>query len=410
MTEIVPFRGIFYDNSRVQGGDVTAPPYDVITPEMREELYRKSPYNIVRVDFGIELPGDSEVENKYTRAAYELEAWEHDGILRRSDKLCFYAYRMDFEAEGRAMSLTGFYGLVKLVPLGEGVYPHEATHSKPKQDRLSLMEHTGCNTSSIYSLVGGQSGDVSGLLSEASAGQPYLSSTDDDGTVHSFWPVEDEALVARLQEALRDAKVFIADGHHRYETALAYQKMMHEQNPGVPEARPYDYVMMFLADIRDPGLAVLPTHRLVTVDAEGIRERLSAHFEFESLAEGTDIVAAIRGRKHAFGLYTEEGSFALIYKGNDHPDVAPVLRDLDVIVLHKLIFGTLLDVGNWGYEMDPDTVKEKVRGGEYDAAFFLNPTAVSDVEQVALEGLRMPPKSTYFYPKVQTGFVINRLK
>jgi len=272
------------------------------------------------------------------------------------------------------------------------------------------MEHTSCNTSSIYSLVSGQQGDISGLLAEASSGEPYLSSTDDDGTVHSFWTVEDESLVERMKDALANGKVFIADGHHRYETALSYQKEMHDKNPGALEPQPYDYVMMFLADIRDQGLVVLPTHRLVTVDAEGIKERLSSHFDFEPLEEGADIVAAISDRKHTFGLYTEEGSFALVYKGNDHPEVDPALKSLDVVILHKLVFGTLLDVGNWGYEMDPDTVMEKVRGGEYDAAFFLNPTAVADVESVALEGLRMPPKSTYFYPKVQTGFVINSLK
>jgi uncharacterized protein (DUF1015 family) len=294
------------------------------------------------------------------------------------------------------MSLTGFYGMVKLVPLGEGVYPHEATHSKPKQDRLSLMEHTGCNTSSIYSLVGGQKGDISAIIDEATTDEPYLSSTDDDGTVHSFWLMDDTDLGARMREALQGSQVFIADGHHRYETALAYQKSMREKNPGNPEGQPYDHVLMFLADINDPGLAVLPTHRLVTVDAEGIREKLSGHFEFEPLEEGADFIEAIRDRTHAFGLYTEDGSYVLVYKGNDHPETDAAMKDLDVVILHKLVFGNLLDVGNWGYEMDPATVIEKVRNGEFDAGFFLNPTAVSDVEHVALKGLRMPPKSTYF--------------
>lgn len=411
MTEIIPFRGIYYNREKASGGEVVAPPYDVISPEMRDELYARSPYNAVRVDFGKDLPGDSDSENRYTRASAYLEEWLSNGILLRSKRPCYFIYRMDFKVRGGNRSLTGFFGLVRLVELGEGVYPHEATHSKPKLDRLSLMEVTGANTSPIFSLYRAPDSEVREVLADASSGEPYLTASDTDGTVHSFWILEEEFAVKTIREALGSVRVFIADGHHRYETALSYRKLMREKTKGPSREEPFDFVLMFLAELDDPGLTVLPTHRVVTVDVDDICDRLSGYFDVYKLPPGSDIIESIDGRSHAFGLYAGGDGYVLDYRGGDlEESVDSSLRELDVVVLHKMIFGKLLEVGNWAYEMDYASTLARVDDGEFDAAFFLNPTAVSDVERVAFSGMRMPPKSTYFYPKVRTGFVMNSLK
>lgn len=411
MTGIVPFRGIVYNNEKVAGDAVIAPPYDVIDERMRAELYGRSPYNVIRIDAGRDEPGDTDEINKYTRSAGYLSDWLAEGILTRSGKPAYYASRIDYEVDGVKRSLTGFFGLVKLVELGSGVYPHEATHSKPKADRLSLMEHTEANTSSIYSLVRAKGEGVRSVLARAVTAAPYLAATDPDGTRHSVWVVDGEAEVARMREALDGVDVFIADGHHRYETALEFRRMMRERE-GIGEdvERPYDYVLMFLAEVDDPGLCVLPTHRLVTMDTAGLSDALAEHFIVHDLGPDADVVRAIKGRARCFGFYSDGQQLLLEYIGRAQLDgVAEQLWGLDVVLLHKLVFGLLLDVGTVAYEMNPDVVRTKVDAGDFDAAFFLNPTAVADVERVARENLRMPPKSTYFYPKIQTGFVINSL-
>ncbi len=411
MTEVVPFRGIVYNGEKVTGDDVIAPPYDVITPEMRDAFYAKSPYNIVKVDAGLSMPGDTDSENKYTRAASHLERWLSDGVLLRDEAPAYYVCGIEYSFAGESRTLFGLFGSVRLVELGKGVYPHEATHSKPKKDRLSLTKHTGANTSPIYSLYSGAKADVGAVLRKCSEGSAEMESTDSDGTVHRFWPVRDTAHVQAIRDALSEVEVFIADGHHRYETAIEYQKIMREADGDPQEQRPYDFVLMFLAGMDDPGLAILPTHRLVTVDAEGMRQRLEEYFEIRELSEGVDVLGAIEGRPQTFGLYDGEANYTLSCKGNcPVEDMDEALGRLDVVLLHKFIFGKLLELGGWSYEMDMATARRMVEVGEYDAAFFLNPTRVSDVEKVALKSLRMPPKSTYFYPKIQTGFVMNDLK
>ena len=411
MTEVIPFKGILYDNQKVTGSQVIAPPYDVITPADRDALYGRSPYNVVRIDAGRDLPEDNERENKYTRARALYDEWLQSGILRREGGPAFYAYRMEYRIGGARKTLTGLFGLVKLVELGEGVYPHEATHSKPKHDRLSLMDSLGANTSPIYSLYEGPASATASALAAAATGPAYMQAIEEDGTVHALWPVTDASAIASIQSELRGRKIFIADGHHRYETALDYRDSSRRKSGAAPDAvLPTDYVMMFLADITDPAITVLPTHRLVRCDVSGLKDKLSRFFEIEKLAPDADIPASIEGRARTFGMYAGGGSYRLTLKGGDLTDINPTLAGLDVVVLHEMVFGRLLSVDAIAYEMDPATVLGKVLSGEYDAAFFLNPTPVGSVQSVASARLRMPPKSTYFFPKIQTGFVMNSLK
>lgn len=411
MARVIPFKGIYYNRERVSGDEVVAPPYDVITPEMKEELYDRSPYNVVRIDFGKDLEGDTDSENRYTRAARYLREWLDEGVLLSSQRPAFYAYRMDYEYRGARRSLKGFFGALRLVELGEGVYPHEDTHSKPKYDRLALLETAMANTSPIFSLYSSPERAASKALEKATRQAPYLQAKDPEGAVHSFWIVEDEALVEAIGGDLEDRDVFIADGHHRYETALDFQKTVRRRTPEAGPDEPYDYVLMFFANTQDDGLTILPTHRLVSVEGpDGMIAKLEKHFEVEELPRGSDVTGAIAGSIHTFGLYYGGKLYRLLYRGGGLEGLNPAVRELDVVVLHEMVFDKLLGASSWGYEMDAGNAMGMVDAGRYDAAFFLNPTAVSDIERVALGGTRMPPKSTYFYPKVRTGFVMKSLE
>lgn len=408
MAEVIPFKGIMYNTSKVSGGDVVAPPYDIITPELREALYKRSPYNIVRIDSGAELATDDERDNKYSRAAHLLENWQREEILIRSSRPCCYAYEMEYHAlEGRKKT-RGFFGLVKLEELGNGVYPHEETHSKPKVDRLNLVTACRANTSPIFSLYNSPAKTASRVIQKITTTDPHTEAEDFQGAVHRLWPMEKEEDIQEIRADLVGKAIFIADGHHRYETALEYQRMKGKS----AGTEPFSYVLMFLANIAEGGLTILPTHRIVRYNKNNTLEALAEHFEIEPLPASVDIIKMMRGRVRTLGLYLKEHGqqYLLRYRGGDLKGVPSALSGLGVTVLHELVLKKLLKVTEIVYEMDAEVAKEKVGKGEYDAVFFLNPTLVEDVERVALSSTRMPPKSTYFYPKVMSGFVINSLK
>ncbi|PKL51519.1 MAG: hypothetical protein CVV37_06095 [Nitrospira bacterium HGW-Nitrospira-1] len=412
MAEVVPFKGVLFNIpkiSKVSGEDLLAPPYDIITPEYRETLYNKSPYNIVRIDFGKELPGDDSAENKYTRAQKLLEAWLKDGVLITSPTPCFYSYELSYKLRGKEQTLRGFLGLVRLEELGKGnIHPHECTHSKPKQDRLDLMRICRANISPIFSLYNSPDKKTSLLLSDINKTQPCIDAKDSDGAVHRLWAIEDSNTINIIKNELEGKAIFIADGHHRYETALEYRKEMREKEGAADSVKPYDYVLMFLANISDEGLTILSTHRLVKNLPPDALDRLSSDFEIQQISGSFDIADSIAGKKDVFGLYKGGDSwYKLSYRGEGIADTAPALKNLDVTILHELIFRKLGINNDIFFEMDVNKCINLVRENNFNAAFFLNPTQIEDVERVALASLRMPPKSTYFYPKLLTGLVLN---
>ena len=410
MAEIVPFRGILYNVSKVSIEDVLAPPYDIITPEYREELYKKSPHNIVRIDLGKEEPGDSEINNKYTRARRYLNEWISEGVLIRSEIPSFYAYEMSCEINGKEKRLLGFFGLVKLEELGKGsIYPHECTYSKPKQDRLNLLRSCEANISPIFSLYNSSDKRVSNILSKIAVNKPYIEAMDAAGAVHRLWQIAERSDVEVIQKELEDKAIFIADGHHRYETAFEFQKEMSSKKLSPTVKNSSDYVLMFISNMLDEGITILPTHRLVKEIPEDMDRMLSQYFEIESVRADFDIAKKIADRKHVFGFFQNGGEFwnLLKYKKGDLSDVHPDVREIDVIILHELILKKILHITDIEYEMDIQKAIDKVRSGQCGAAFFLNPTKVEDVEKAALSSVRMPPKSTYFYPKLLTGVVMN---
>jgi uncharacterized protein (DUF1015 family) len=415
MAEVVPFRGVLFNIPKVsnsRGEDLLAPPYDIITPEYREELYNRSPYNIVRIDFGRENSGDNAQENKYTRARTYLDTWLGEEALVASSTPCFYAYEITYTVQNTQLTLKGFLGLVKLEALGKGsIHPHEYTHSKPKKDRLDLMRHCQANISPIFSLYHSPERKASRLLGAVHTEEPCIRAADADGSLHRLWQVEDRETIDAITAELQGKAVFIADGHHRYETALEYQKEMRKKEGPSGSPRPYDYVLMFLANMADEGLTILPTHRLVKDMPADALDILSSDFDIEEKKISDDIAPAIAGKRDVYGLYTGGDTwYRLSYRGEGIHGVAPALQDLDVTVLHDLIFKQLLDIETVYYEMDVQKCLEMVRAEKFRAAFFLNPTGVYDVERVALASLRMPPKSTYFYPKLMTGMVLNIFK
>ena len=412
MAEVVPFKGVLFNVpqiSKLSGEDLLAPPYDIITPEYKDVLYEKNPYNIVRIDFGKEFPGDNSGENKYTRAKKALDDWLKDRALITSRTPCFYSYEVSYEIHGKEQTLRGFLGLVRLEELGEGnIHPHECTHSKPKKDRLDLMRICGANISPIFSLYNSTDKKTSSILLDINKARPYIEAKDSDGSVHRLWAIEDSDAINNIKNELEGKAIFIADGHHRYETALEYRKEMREKEGATDAAKPYDYVLMFLANMSDEGLTILPTHRLVKNIPPGTLDILSSDFEIQKTSGNFDIADSIAGERDVFGLYKGGDSwYKLSYRGEGISEAVPALKDLDVYVLHELIFKKLGINSDIVYEMDVNKCIALVEENNFSAAFFLNPTRVEDVERVALASLRMPPKSTYFYPKLLTGLVLN---
>lgn len=414
MALIQPFKGILYNTQKVIGDNIVAPPYDIITPGFKEALYEKSPYNVVRIDFGKDLPGDSDTNNRYIRAKDNLQQWMKNDILTRDEIPYFYAYEADYSVFGENKKLRGIIALVRLDELGKGVYPHEATYSKPKADRLDLMRSCYGNISPIYALYNSPERIASKIL-DTLADAPLISASDYDGAIHKLYRIQDRSLYENIINEFSGKAIYIADGHHRYEVALEFREEMRKANRidnNSSILQPYDYIMMFLGNMRDDGISILPTHRLIkdVADSGEIISKIGGYFEVFTAGIENDIkkILSFYG-KNAIGLYVknEEKWYILKYKGGTLQDIQSALRSLDVVLLHELIFKRSLGIADFAYEMNPDEALKMIRSDLYDAAFFLNPTEVEDVERSALANVRMPPKSTYFFPKLLTGLIIN---
>jgi uncharacterized protein (DUF1015 family) len=419
MAEIIPFRGILYNPDKVDASLTTAPPYDIVTPEFKEELYRKDPHNIIRIDFGKDSDSDSDHENRYTRAAGYLSEWLREGTLIQDAEPFFYFYEISYEIKGKNLKTRGFLGAVKLEELGTGkIHPHEMTYSKPKSDRLNILRYCDANTSPIYSLYSSRERITSSILDDLVKTVPFIESSNGDGFRHRLWRISDSSSIKEIIKEMADKDVFIADGHHRYETALAFQKEMKGKGLCMTGKEPFNYALMFLANMEDEGLTLLPTHRIVEINSGiNIKETLKKYFNLQKigLADTTEdqarhkMLHAMEGSAHSFGMYlVNTGSYyTLSFNGAGiEMDLPECLKTLDVSVLHKFVFEDLLKIGHYEYEMDPEIAVNRAKKGAFEAVFFLNPTNIHDLKEVALAGHRMPPKSTYFYPKLLTGMVM----
>lgn len=423
MATVRPFRGLRFTDAAGSTGQLVCPPYDIISEEERKSYLRENPHNIIR----LELP--KEGENPYETAGKVLKDWIAKEMLRRDEKEAFYIYEIEFTVNSRKMKISGLVARVQLEEFSKGiVLPHEQTLSKAKEDRLNLMKATDCNFSQIYSLyIDG--GKISGLCEERKKRKPDVEATDQEGLIHRLWIVTDANFIEAVQQGFADKKLYIADGHHRYETALNYRNYMREKGLRKP-GDGCDDIMMFLADMEQDGLVVLPTHRIVrdlaNFDREWLLEKCGDYFEVKSGLSKKDVETALGTAydegKAAFALYSGSGNFDLLCSKVDavpgeFESGSKALRGLDVSVLHTLVLERLLGIDkenmakqiNLTYTRDEQEAIGAVDSGKAQCAFILNPTRVSEIKDVALAGEKMPQKSTYFYPKLITGLVMNKI-
>ena len=421
MAEIKPFRALRYTGKAGDIAKLTCPPYDIISEEQRLAYLAENPHNVVR----LELPKG---ENPYGQAGETLKSWLADGILRRDSDPGFYIYEEEFEAYGVRKKVKGFVCLVKLEEFSKGIIlPHEETLSKAKEDRFHLMEATGCNFSQIYSLYMDEAHTTGARLDALSSGKPRYEFSD-GAVTHRMWIVNDREVIKAICADFENRKLYIADGHHRYETALNYRNRRREQGTATGGE---DYVMMMLVDMEHDGLVVFPTHRLVRGLKDFNAEKLLAACgeKFEVTPE-EDIGTAetnlndlyLQGKK-AFAFYAGGSGWTLLVLKDPGamdavlPDKSEAYRGLDVSVLHSLILEKYLGIDkenmanqvNLTYTRSSAEAVESVKKGESQCAFILNPTRVTEIRDVAAAGEKMPQKSTYFYPKLITGLVMNQL-
>jgi len=440
MAKISPFCGFLYNPEKVKDpGSVMAPPYDCISDEMQEELYQSNPYNVVQLIYGKILETDTEADNRYTRAASTFKKWQEEKVLVQDAEPAIYLYDQKFLTEdGEEVVRKGFLAMAKLEEFSTGlIKPHEETLEGPKADRFQLMKTCKANFCPIFSLYSDPCCVLEALLKKNRERTPDLVvKTSEPPEVHSLWRVTDKAQILKAQDLLSGKPIFIADGHHRYETALMYRDFLREQNPGYTGKEPFNYVLMFFCNMEDRGLMISPIHRLlsglVDFDLQRFLDAVRENFRVETdYFDVNDPVSCKRVRlnlfqkgKHSFACYAGKGKIYFLSLKNEEiidrffpKEVPKALKVLDVSILHRLVFENI-------FKMTADDQKKQkylkylksfdaglkaVNSGQAQLAFLMNPTRVTEVREVANLGEKMPQKSTYFYPKLLSGMVINKI-
>jgi uncharacterized protein (DUF1015 family) len=421
---IEPFRGLFFNPRR--GGDlasIVAPPYDLIDPRRQQQLYDRSPYNVVRLELGRE-------PDRYTAAAATLDQWIREGILERATVPAIHLYTQNFNFEGRDYKRNGLIVTLRLEEFAPGkILPHERTFAAAKQDRLELLGASHVNLSSIFGLYPGRHAELEQLKERVASRAPDFSVRDDLGISNELRVMTDAEKIRTVQQQLAGVRLLIADGHHRYETALKYCHQRRAQEHDPPGLNPYDYVMITLTSCDDPGLLILPTHRIVhRIDAEAMRDfdrRAADPFAIEEFTDPDPFLARLKaGGRGVLGVALAGASKLRILRLKEDSAMAAAalqmpseVRRLDVSVLHVMVFGRLLGIDEAAvksgaqieYTVDARAALAAVREGKAAGAVLMNPPSIADVEQVSDAGATMPEKSTYFYPKLLTGLVMNPL-
>ena len=448
MPHIQAFRGLRYDLGHVGSlSDVIAPPYDVIDPALQDALYKRHPSNVIRLELNREEPGDDEQNNRYTRAARFLKNWRKEGVLQADPDPALYVYHQKFSYAGREYLRRGFMCRVRLERFGEGkVYPHEETHSGPKQDRLLLTRACRTNLSQIFGLYPDPQNEAQELLEQAIAGMTPLQATDHLGVVHHLWVVKDVKTITAVSAIVDPKPLYIADGHHRYETACNYRDEVAAGAP-LPENHPANYVLTMCVSMSDPGMIVLPTHRLFrgvpAMTSSELVQRLGDSFTATDGGTGPQAAHALWGaiesddQQESIGFYTAKDDrwtrVTLTDKGRHR--LEELAREhssdwcgLGVSILHRLAMDNLLGLASLPKPMYVHSVDEVVhglekgdavgrdatgqmgQGGRFELAALVMPATVDHVRAISEHQERMPAKSTYFYPKLLSGLVFNPLE
>ncbi|MGI8980484.1 MAG: DUF1015 domain-containing protein [Pirellulaceae bacterium] len=453
MPTIQAFRGLRYDLGHVGSlSDVVTPPYDVISPEFQDQLYKRHPANFIRLELNRDEPGDGaaasgEQNNKYGRAAKFLRHWRQEGLMQVDPDAALYVYHQTFTTEGGEYTRRGFMCRVRLERFGEGkIYPHEETHSGPKADRLLLTKATKANLSQIFALYPDPQNQAQNLLEETVKGQTPHTATDHLGVVHRMWPVINSKVITDVAAIMGPKPMFIADGHHRYETACNYKDFLAEQGK-LDSEHPANFVLTQCVSMNDPGLLVLPTHRLFrgvhAMTAKELQQKLGDSFASRPLGSGAELAGGVwerievEGEQGQLGFYTAQddtwtlasvtptGLATLVELAPEH---SGDWQGLGVSILHRLVMESLLGLTNLPKPMYVHNVAEVIEGlqkgdavgrdatgqmgagGRFELSALVMPATVDHVRAISEHGERMPAKSTYFYPKLLGGMVVHLLE
>ena len=442
MAVVLPFAALHYDPDKVGGlAQVVTQPYDKITPEMQREYFRRSPYNLAYLIKGEAKPNDSAAENVYTRAAGWLQSWREQGVLTQRKTPAIYAYYQEFfppSAPGSApMTRKGFIGLGRVEPYESGVvFRHERTLSGPKADRLELLRATRAHLESIFMLYSDPERRIESILDEHTRRVPVSRVEDEYGVIHTLWEVDEPDAIQALQQEMTDKKLIIADGHHRYETALNFARECRTTHP--EREADCSFALMTYANMEGEGIVVLPTHRLLAGMKQWSREEFLSkatgyfaltRYPFTDAAQRQGALDQMRAGMRSAGsgtlgalLHGEEAFYRLETRKDvpwDQllPDLSPAERSLDVTILHRIAFGQCLGMKeesvrkeqHLSYVRDFEEGVEPVLRGAAQACFFLNPVGIQQVREIAFAGRLLPQKSTDFYPKLLSGLVLYAL-
>jgi len=448
MPHIQAFRGLRYDLGHVGSlSDVIAPPYDVIDPALQDELYKKHPANVIRIELNRDEPGDDATSNRYSRAARFLRNWRSEGVLQLDPDPALYVYHQVFNYQGREYQRRGFMTRVRLERFGEGKnYPHEETHASAKQDRLLLTQACKANISQIFGLYPDPENAAQELLEAACVGKTPLQATDHLGVVHRLWVITDVNTISAVAAIMDPKPMYIADGHHRYETACNYRDQLAAAGP-LGETHPANYVLTMCVSMNDPGMIVLPTHRLFRgvspMSAAELTAKLGDYFVTRNVGQGANRAAEVwseietADQQGTLAFYTAKddtwthasvtrrGVAKIAELATEH---SPDWQSLGVSLLHRLVMENLLGLNNLpkpmyvhsvdevehgllhGDTVGRDATGQMGQGGRFELAALVMPATVGHVQAISEHGERMPAKSTYFYPKLLSGLVFNPLE
>jgi uncharacterized protein (DUF1015 family) len=408
MANVIPFKGTRYNAKKIKDiSKVVAPPYDVISPEEQEGLYNLDPHNIIRILLGKDFPDDNEKENKYIRAVHFLRDWQNNDILKKERLASIYIYLQQFNYNGTRKNRLGFIALLKLEEFDKKtstIYPHENTLCAPKEDRTKLISSIEANLGPIFALFADEHKTIDSILAEETKSMPLIDIIDKYGIRHKLWRFSDKGKVTRIIRLMYDKKIFIADGHHRYEVALEFSKLKKDSK--------YGYILTYFTDLYGDGIVILPVHRLISGVSDdalsNLKENLPKDFAIEQLSDKEDVKTFLSDAmpsEKRFAIYHSHAFIGVKVKDS---------RDLDASVIHDLVIEPLRrrseaqgDKISIDFTKDLDYAIREVDSKRFSLSIILNPTRVTEVRDMAFSGKRMPQKSTYFYPKVLTGLVIN---
>ncbi|NQU19453.1 DUF1015 domain-containing protein [bacterium] len=418
MANIREFKGIHYNPDKIVGlSQVVCPPYDVIDKEEQDFYYHQSPYNFVRLILNKEEPQDTNVNNKYSRANIFFNDWLKSEILTQDSQRALYFYKQDYFCDDKEFSRLGFIALLELSD-SEAAFPHENTHSAPKMDRLELTRRVKSNLSPIFTVFSDRSKIIQEIFKDdLSKRKPDFLLKDVQGVRNSIWRLTDEKKIQKIRDKTKDKQIFIADGHHRYEVASTYRNLMREEDKDYSLDKTYNYIMTYFTDIGSKGLCVMPVHRIIKTEID--LNHLVGIFKISlsnSIADLEDRLNSFNKKHFVFGLYYRNDILLLELKNkkkvNDYFENRKCFRNLEVAILDFYVLSELLKIKKDDIMYTKETIraKEVVDSNGVGAAFILRPTNIKQVQEVALCGEKMPPKSTYFYPKLLTGLLIHKFE